>query len=256
MNNDLRISVMDELTSKISMVYGERNAWKYALEYVTDEVGNIYLSEGNKKLKKTDKVNFAIFSLPAVVTCPNSTAMCRSACYARKAERQYPNVKKCRDWNLRASMPVLAPYSDTRRCAFILAMCVKLEKLLFKAKKQGRELFVRVHESGDFYDVDYYKAWLTIASIFVGEPVRFLAYTKSIHIVKGIDKPSNFTLIFSLWDDTPITDRAVAKEERLPIYSAHKVLPEHVKKCVCEDCASCGICYHAQEGDNIGVQIH
>ena len=51
------------------------------------------LQKGNRKLPKTT----LIFNLPAIESCPASTEECRKWCYARKAERQYPVVKKYRD---------------------------------------------------------------------------------------------------------------------------------------------------------------
>ena len=59
---------------------------------------------GNKKLVNTSSVRFMIWNLPAVVTCPFATEHCKHFCYARKAERVYPQVLPAREKNLKDSM--------------------------------------------------------------------------------------------------------------------------------------------------------
>ena len=58
---------------------------------------------GNKKLINTDTVRFMIWNIPAVVTCPFATEHCKHFCYARKAERVYPQVLPAREKNLEES---------------------------------------------------------------------------------------------------------------------------------------------------------
>ena len=56
----------------------------------------ITITKGNKKLPK-ETLNF---SLPPEKTCPYATSDCKKWCYAKKAYRQYPNVRKSWDENL------------------------------------------------------------------------------------------------------------------------------------------------------------
>lgn len=229
---------------------------------IEESVSNVYLSEGNRKLKKTDEVNFLIWNLPAVSTCPNSTAQCRKSCYARKAERLYPKVLESRKWNLSESRGYYYTSIDGRQIQwanfFVDVMIQKITPYLNKAKKQGKKIYFRIHESGDFYSQEYFNYWLYIARAFEGEPITFTAYTKSVHLVH--DVPDNMTILFSLWDDTLTCDLETALSKGLPVYSAvtkeHlQDLPESYHVCMCSDCAACGKCYH-DVPRNIAVLIH
>jgi len=62
--------------------------------------------------------------------------------------------------------------------------------------KKDKQIYVRIHDSGDFYSPTYFAKWLEIAKN--NPSVRFYAYTKSHSFIRGIDLPENFDLIFSL----------------------------------------------------------
>jgi hypothetical protein len=63
--------------------------------------------------------------------------------------------------------------------------------------KRKRACVVRIHESGDFYSVAYFKKWIEIAKKLPGK--TFYAYTKSWFIAQHLDElPDNFIIIFSL----------------------------------------------------------
>jgi hypothetical protein len=66
---------------------------------------------------------------------------------------------------------------------------------LIKVKK-GKQIYVRIHDSGDFYSPAYFEKWLQIAH--KNPNVRFYAYTKSHSFIRGRQLPENMDLIYSL----------------------------------------------------------
>jgi hypothetical protein len=63
--------------------------------------------------------------------------------------------------------------------------------------KSRRKRVVRVHESGDFYSVEYFRKWLKIARKLPN--IQFYAYTKSWFIAQHLEElTDNFVIIFSL----------------------------------------------------------
>jgi hypothetical protein len=134
----------------------------------------MYLSPGNIKVK------CPTFSLISGATCKPGVA-CKHYCYAKKAERQYPNVRNCRRRN----------YRDSRRRDFVQKMYMLLSK-----KRTG---IIRIHEAGDYYSKEYIEKWYQIASAFPDK--KFYSYTKRDDLFnKRIlsKKPSNMILIYSL----------------------------------------------------------
>ncbi len=140
----------------------------------------MYISKGNRKLKE----KFLIWSLPSEVTCPGSTPLCRKRCYAKKAERLYRGVLRCRYRNL----------IDSLQEDFT-------EKMVDEIRKRKRRLF-RIHEAGDFYNQEYLEKWFEIARQLPG--VKFLAYTASFHL-DFTGCPDNLQIIWSIWSDTDVT---------------------------------------------------
>jgi hypothetical protein len=70
-----------------------------------------------------------------------------------------------------------------------------MSKELSKIKKD-KQIYIRIHDSGDFYSPAYFQKWLEIARL--NPTVRFYAYTKSHSFIRGIQLPENFDLIYSL----------------------------------------------------------
>lgn len=76
---------------------------------------------------------------------------------------------------------------------------------------------MRVHVSGDFFNINYFDAWMNTARRF--PTCQLYAYTKSLHIIqkrqsKG-DIPDNFSITLSeggAWDDKIDTLRTIAEE--------------------------------------------
>lgn len=115
----------------------------------------ITISKSNTKVG-----NILSFSIPPVETCPGRTEWCERKCYAKRFKR-YKNVTISYNNNLEA----------TKSPTFVTDMVAKLTKATKKCK------VVRIHVAGDFYSVDYIKAWI---SIVVALPeITFYTYTRS-----------------------------------------------------------------------------
>jgi hypothetical protein len=111
---------------------------------------------GNRKLQNTDTIRYMIWNLPAVKTCPFRTEMCEKSCYARKAERIYPQVLPSREEN----------YTESLENDFAANMIFTIEKKLNSKAFAGKKCIFRVHESGDFYNVEYTRKWIKICKHF------------------------------------------------------------------------------------------
>lgn len=214
---------------------------------------------GNKKLRNTENVRFMIWNLPAVKTCPFATEMCKKSCYARKAERVYTQVLPSREKNLEAS----------KRPDFVENMVYTIEKELASRKYTGKKVVFRIHESGDFYNLEYAAKWVAIARHFENnDKIVFLAYTKSLaYLIRAgygtKEFPKNFVVRSSLWADTSTANRDYTELYEFPIYTAltrHDMDAERrngrtFSECRCDDCATCGECWNAEKRDII-CEIH
>lgn len=197
----------------------------------------MYLSKGNKKLKSNQFVKFLIWNLPAVKTCPNATALCKKSCYARKAEKAYPTVLPCRENNLK----------ESQKPDFVENMISAIKKA-----KDKRALIVRIHESGDFYNLEYSRKWLEIATAC--PDVVFMAYTKSFKYFDGVKLPKNFFLRASVWADTKAEDLETIARNKWTIYTAVEEMTKGFTECRCDDCATCGKCW--SKAKKIACKIH
>lgn len=201
----------------------------------------IKLSHGNKKLVSTKDVKFLIWSIPPQTTCPYATEHCKASCYAMKAWKAYPNVRKA--WTENYNETLKHKTDDNFVSNMVNAITAELNRPSFK---RAKEIIVRIHESGDFYSQAYANAWRLIASRFMeDERIHFMAYTKSVSYFMDGRTPSNMTVRFSLWDDTKPSQTAMATKLGLPVYTAVDEFtnePES-ERCGCDDCGSCGKCW-------------
>ena len=141
---------------------------------------NIGLSDGNTKLKKSGIVSF---NLIPIVHCPLAGA-CKAFCYATVGQQAFASGVKRRAAAFKAT---LAP-------DFVQQMHSEVQRWKKKIKA------IRVHDSGDFYSMDYLQNWLEIARL--NPDVQFYAYSKSLPFIhRAYDQglvPANFRLIQSV----------------------------------------------------------
>lgn len=142
----------------------------------------------NSDLKKTGIYGW---TLPAHVvtltngekfnTCPNAQ-VCGAFCYAKTGTYKFSNVLK--------------------------SHIEKLELVLYKRKewidlvnnelknKKYINKFIRIHDAGDFFSLDYAQDWINIA---INNPqCIFYTYTKEVDLFKNkLKYPENFIVIYS-----------------------------------------------------------
>ena len=148
------------------------------------------LGKGNAKLVKTAKefnVRIFNFSIPAgndkasgKITCPFAGS-CFKLCYAKKGNYNFGNVQRS----------LTNRYEISKQENFVELITNELSKV-----KKDKQIYIRIHDSGDFYSPSYFQKWLEIARL--NPSVRFYAYTKSHSFIRGIDLPENLDLIYSL----------------------------------------------------------
>ena len=144
----------------------------------------LHFSRANKKLQKTEKLHDAEivgFDLPAGITCPYA-GECKKICYAKKGNYQFPSKKAACADNLIAS----------QQDDFVQRMVAIINGMVANTDKN---VFVRIHASGDFYSVEYAQKWMDIA--IQCPSVVFYAYTKSVSIIRSVTVPDNVKLAFS-----------------------------------------------------------
>lgn len=202
----------------------------------------IELSHGNKKLKENARVSFLVWNIPAVITCPFRTPHCEGACYARKAENQYPTT----------CIPARQRHFEmSKQDDFVERMIYTIETELDRPKHRGKKVVFRIHESGDFYNRAYAEKWLAIMRHFEGvKNLVFVAYTKSVVYFDGLELPENFKLLASVWDDTTVANWDIIKNNNFRIYTAYTeealqvAIASGFSHCPCDDCANCGKCWN------------
>jgi hypothetical protein len=146
----------------------------------------------NSDLKRTDIYGW---TLPAhwvelsdgtkFNACPNAGS-CAAFCYAKFGMYQFSNVKESHRQKLEL---VLYRLQD-----FKAQMIAEIKSL----RRKNKWIYIRIHDSGDFFSEEYAQAWLDIA--LECYHTIFYAYTKEVKLFKETLKtriPKNFILIYS-----------------------------------------------------------
>jgi len=179
----------------------------------------------NSELKPHHIFNFAIPAWHLRIdgkifkTCPNAGA-CATVCYARNGSYMFKNVLAAHTRNLMLTLNEPDKFANL--------ICEELTHRKFQPKGTPRVLpdgakvadiwmfgwvsnggaAVRIHDSGDFYSLDYLRLWFKIARL--NDSVLFYAYTKEVAMLKeyGHEAPPNFRWLYSTGgiQDDLITD--------------------------------------------------
>ena len=153
-----------------------------------------YLST-NEKLKRSNVYSWGIpayKSETGLITCPGAKT-CITGCYARNGRYVMRNVKLAQETRL------------------ALSLTDSFVDVITEEIKRRRVSKLRVHDSGDFYSLEYLKKWIAIAE--KNPQTFFYAYTKVHPILAMVGElPGNFGIIKSYggkWDEqiNPETDR-------------------------------------------------
>jgi protein gp88 len=148
----------------------------------------------NGKMRKSSQNGIDIFNfgIPAFIsetglkTCPNA-GVCATGCYARSGTYRFRNTINAYEERLKLT--------QSKDFVEILKAEVSLKKI--RSRSQSKTCLIRIHDSGDFYDVPYWNKWECI--IKEHPDVRFYAYTKMVQMFKShIDIPPNLTMIYSM----------------------------------------------------------
>jgi hypothetical protein len=79
----------------------------------------------------------------------NMSEICKK-CYGRKGHYQYSSVKNCHARRLESS----------KLDSFVLRMAFEISSLL--PNYDDKNLYFRIHDTGDFYSVEYIEKWISI----------------------------------------------------------------------------------------------
>ena len=160
------------------------------------------MSKGNKKLPKTT----GIISLPAGITCPGSNT-CKAwavmndktnkrelkrgdeslfTCFAASEELRYPNVFNSRRYNYNLINSYVIK-KDLKGLTDLINQSIQANKKNITK--------VRIHESGDFFNIIYLKAWLNVAKL--NKDLKFYCYSKSLNFFLEVLLPNNFYMVAS-----------------------------------------------------------
>ena len=147
-------------------------------------------TNGNEKLNKDNGGTYNIigFGIPAdydfllngemANTCPGALA-CRGVCYAKQGRYAMSNVVNARKHNL-----------DLSQNQYFVDWVVSDLQRMRKVNT------VRIHDSGDFYNQEYYDKWCAIATML--PHITFYAYTKTVNMDLWTHKPDNLKITQSL----------------------------------------------------------
>ena len=158
------------------------------------------MTKGNAKLSK----DTLILSISAGITCPGSNS-CKAwvtlkddkrvlnrgpksmfTCFAASEELRYPNVFKSRKYN----------YDLIN--GYVLKNDLKgLTDLINKSIQANKKNIskIRIHESGDFFNILYLKAWLNVARL--NKDLKFSCYSKSLNFFMEVLLPNNLYMVAS-----------------------------------------------------------
>jgi len=151
-------------------------------------------TKGNAKLGKQT----LIFNLPAGKTCPGAL-FCKSfavvdangkrsiqdgehtqfRCFAASSEVQYDAAFENRSNNLKAIVDALREGS-----------AVDLIHNSIQEYRTRNTKLVRIHESGDFFNLAYLNAWIAVAEL--NPDLKFYCYSKSLDLFLDVTLPKNF----------------------------------------------------------------
>ena len=132
------------------------------------------LLTANAKIRKSGKkhgISLYNFGIPAyksqsgLITCP-AAGSCAKGCYAQQGAYVFGNVKPVFEWRLKV----------TQSDEFVSLMQAELDAAKRKAAKRGQRVVIRIHDSGDFYNVPYLKRWLAVIEANVLKPILLLTF--------------------------------------------------------------------------------
>lgn len=229
---------------------------------------NGFIWEGNGKLLDYDDTEsllsyrYAQFNVRAVKDCPFRSAGCKAVCYATKGNHVFPSVKESRERS----------YKESRRKDFAESVVFSIRTEKDSKRYKNSIMLVRIHESGDFYSLQYLRMWVRAWEKLAGdEGVQFVFYTKSFPfflmlsddekaVINHLMEIGKLSMNLSV-DDTTTPEQwkaYVQMRKEFPLANTYVVTERTTADddvCDCENCAKCGACNNAKGGRKV-VVIH
>ena len=225
---------------------------------------------GNNKLKDFDnvetgeKIRYAQFNTRAIKDCPMRSKGCEAVCYATKGNHMFPDVVESRERSYRESL------SNNFADKILYTIAVEKQSKRYK----DATMLIRIHESGDFYSIQYLRKWLKIwEGTEHTDGVQSVFYTKSFPFFLMLSEEEK-NLIRRLMDSGKLAinlsvDDTTTSEQWRNVFEMKRQFPkcniyrctenvegtEHDNVCDCADCAKCGTCNKAT-GKTTVVKIH
>ena len=225
------------------------------------------IPQGNGKLLDYDDektgimFRYAQFNTRAILDCPFRSAGCEAVCYATKGNHQFPSVKDSR----------FRSYEESKREDFSNRIEYTIRYHMTTKRYKGTVMILRIHESGDFYSVQYLRKWIQIWKNLEDESVLFVFYTKSFpfflmlteeekEIIRRMMKSGKLAMNLSIDDTTDARQKLAYLDmvREYPLANTYRVTEtstEDDDKCDCADCARCGSCNKASGKEKV-VEIH
>lgn len=211
---------------------------KYIKAFIGQKRIAQFSTENKKLLPNKFGQGFLIWSILGHITCNGKTPLCASYCY---------NNSKS-----------FAGHIVFKTDCLITSQLGIFEKIIEKmlTLSPHKETFVRIHEDGDFYDMEYFNKWMNVAKN--NKNMTFEAYTKEPELLEKVEKINaeneNVVLRFSLMEDSATETIQFVRENSLPNYTclgtkkkdaeANKVFEYIAPKNRCVDsCEYCKKCY-------------
>lgn len=171
-----------------------------------------YLSLGNAKLRVNESgEGFIIWNILGRLTCWNKTGLCEKSCYNWRINQHFTKMRNLIFSKMDAFVPVMVK--------------------IFNTVNVYNKTFVRIHEDGDFYSMEYFQKWLQIADACPS--VKFMAYTKDVKVLKRINEINhngkNMVLRYSIMEDTnkKLIEKCV--NESIPMFICMGTKPEKIQ---------------------------
>jgi len=195
---DLQQNYLDECLARIDGLHKHPQINTPALNF----------SKNNRKSKTTSKVlKSAIgkdgriwsFNLPAWrsvlgrLICLNA-AGCIKDCFARNL---FFKGKEMAENNLYALDLAEREHGEERETAYTTLLDEMMEEVqeTNRARRRKKVRAIRLHDSGDFFEAEYLRAWLAVMRKH--PELIFYCYTKEVSMVLAEDIPENFIVVFS-----------------------------------------------------------
>lgn len=150
----------------------------------------------------TEKMGIKIanaFGLPSgkAFSCPGATSVCENVCYAGKLEKIYKGVANVMVSNWDNLQIAYAENGVDGMASLLFDMIDEFDNEV--TRKNGTPSF-RIHWDGDFFSVDYAKAWAKVIKAY--PHITFWAYTRSfvgnVNVIPVLADIDNLALYLSV----------------------------------------------------------